>query len=226
MAHAVFVLVFMLLGGPLIRMVPMAALAAILVVVAWNMSESDRIRRLWRAPVGDRVILLSTFSLTVLVDLTMAIEVGVVLAAVIFMHRMTKAVTIGAAAPEAGEDDGAQRAALPPGVEVFEISGPLFFGSAASLGEVLGAVFRVGRRPRAFILRMGATPLIDATGASVLRDFIERCAEHKVRVILSELSPGPMQTLSAMKLGPESGLVEYAASYGEALAEARLAATP
>ena len=91
MFHALFVLVFMLGLGPLIARVPLASLAAVLAVVAWNMSERDRFGQLLNGLAGDRVVLLATFLLTVMVDLTLAIEVGVVLAAIIFMHRMAEA---------------------------------------------------------------------------------------------------------------------------------------
>src|SRR5690606_33262669 len=119
---------------------PFAALAAVLLVVAWNMSEVERFRHLMRAPWGDRAVLLLTFALTVAFDLTIAIEVGVVLAAFLFMHRMSEVVAVESHAPLIDEDEdvasetiGDQRGRLPPGVEAFRISGPLFFAVANRL---------------------------------------------------------------------------------------------
>ncbi|OYW34028.1 MAG: hypothetical protein B7Z41_03650 [Rhizobiales bacterium 12-66-7] len=158
--HAAFVLAVMLLLAPLAVYVPLASLAAILMVVAWNMSEIGKIRHLMSAPVGDRLLLLSTLGLTVAVDLTVAIAVGVVLAAVIFMHRMAGMTRVEVFSN--GEDgEGDVRALLPPGVEAFDVSGPLFFGAAAHLSEVLD---QIGQMPRVFILRM--EEVADRTGAA------------------------------------------------------------
>ena len=104
MMHAVFLLLFMLVLAPLAVYVPLASLAAVLVVVAWNMSEVHKFRHLMRAPLGDRAVLLVTFALTVLVDLTVAIEVGVVLAAILFMHRMAEVASVRQGAPFLEED--------------------------------------------------------------------------------------------------------------------------
>jgi SulP family sulfate permease len=229
MAHAVFVLLFMLLLAPLAYFVPLASLAAVLAVVAWNMSEIHRFRRLLRAPWGDRVVLLLTFGLTVVVDLTVAIEVGVVLAAILFMHRMGQAVTLstGQALFEADRDDlghppvdqYTQRDALPPGVEVYKLRGPLFFGSADRLTDLLN---RVGGSQRAFILRMREVSMIDTTGASRLRDFVEQCRRRGTRVIMSRLQSQPRQVLQRMGLLDS---IEQTHTYAEALALAqRLAA--
>ncbi|MGL4541730.1 MAG: SulP family inorganic anion transporter, partial [Polymorphobacter sp.] len=141
MLHAVFLLLFVLFAGDLMAFVPMAALAAILFIVAWGMSEIDRVRMLLRMPRADRVVLVLTFLLTVLVDLTVAIGVGVTLASLLFMARMSETVAINAGAtmvPEDGDDSGngpgnSQRDTLPPGVEVFQITGPFFFGVAGEL---------------------------------------------------------------------------------------------
>jgi SulP family sulfate permease len=210
MAHAVFVLIVMLAFAPLLKFIPLASLAAILVIVAWNMSEVERFRHLLRAPIGDRVVLLITFALTVLVDLTTAIGVGVVLAALVFMHRMS-----GVAGMEVGEeiwaeDDAAM--ATPggaDGVADYHLSGPLFFGSASGLSEMLKALITAGRLPKAFRLHLGQTPVIDASGAGVIRDFAERCKGQGVGVILAEVQPGPARVLASMGLGPGSEWVEY-----------------
>src|SRR5690606_34678516 len=140
--HALFLLVVLLLAGDLVAYVPMAALAAILLIVAWGMSEIDRFRQLMRMNVGERVLLLLTFALTVLVDLTVAIGVGVTLASLLFMARISEAT--GVLATDRSIEDPGQRAALPEGVEVFRIAGPMFFGVA---NEMLDALSQIGRAP-------------------------------------------------------------------------------
>jgi SulP family sulfate permease len=224
-AHAVFVGLFMLVGAPLAAHVPLAALAAILVMVAWGMSEPHKLMRLLRAPMGDRIVLLATLSLTVLVDLTVAIGVGVVLAAVIFMHHMAESASLSEGSVIDEDDDlGAaepsdQRDGLPPGVVVFQLRGPLFFGAATRFTELL---LTISSPPRAIILRMSRTAVVDATGVGVLRDFIRRCRQDGVRVILSGVREQPLQVLKSMGLGPGGGEVEYAENFAGAVALTRM----
>jgi sulfate permease, SulP family len=222
MLHAVFLLLFMLLLTPLISYVPLAALAAVLVVVAWNMSEIDRFRYLMRAPAGDRTVLLLTFALTVMIDLTVAISVGVVLAAMLFMHRMAEAVAIQShsAMIERDQDDYkldqeayTRRLRLPKGVEVFELRGPLFFGVANRLNDVLD---RMGPMPRAFILILRDVPLIDATGVSALEEFLTRCKRSDTTVFLAEMT-APVKSLLA-SMGVLESDVKAVDSFDEAVA--------
>lgn len=211
MLHAAFLLIFMLALAPLLAYVPLASLAAVLVIVAWNMSEVDHIRHLLRAPLGDRVILVLTFALTVLVDLTVAIGVGVVLAALMFMHRMAELGALRQSAADDGDDalsdTARRRAELPAGVEFFELRGPLFFGSAEHLMDVLQ---RTGPRPHAYVIHLREVPLVDATGAKTLRDFIERCARHRVAVILVGLQPAVAATLAEMHTLPHGNATAVA----------------
>nr|WP_210203487.1 SulP family inorganic anion transporter [Breoghania corrubedonensis] len=206
MLHAGFVLAFMMFLAPLANFIPLASLAAVLVIVAWNMSEIDKLRHLLHAPLEERLILLVTLGLTVLVDLTLAIEIGVVMAAMAFMHRMSQsvAVTLGVSAIEEEIDDFAeplpphdQRLALPDGVEVFQLRGPLFFGAASRLGEVLD---RAGPIPPVFILRMREVPLIDATGVGALESFVSRCTARGTRIIVSGIQDQPLTILTHMGL--------------------------
>ncbi len=205
MIHAAIVLAFMIGLGPLMARVPLASLAAVLTVVAWNMSERERFKHLLFGLPGDRLVLLATFLLTVLVDLTIAIEVGVVLAAIIFMHRMAEATAVsrGVSMIERDQDDFSRprteyqaRAELPAGVEVFELRGPLFFGAASRLIDALDAAFPP---PRAFVLRFRDVPLADASGVNALERFLKRCRSHNVSVIFSELQPSVRAALQ--KLG-------------------------
>lgn len=204
MLHAVFILVFMLVAWPLATYIPLAALAAVLLVVAWNMSEIDKFRHMMKAPVGDRAVLLITFALTVLVDLTVAIEVGVVLAAFLFMHRMSEAVEVQSHLHLIDEDvsDSAprdfvpmQEYELPPGVAASLIRGPFFFGVAMRLGETLD---RIGATPKVLIIRMRAVPIIDATGVTALQTMIDRCERNGTKVIITALQPQPARVLADM----------------------------
>jgi SulP family sulfate permease len=220
MMHAVFLLVFMLVAAPLMAFVPLASLAAVLVVVAWNMSEIDKFRHLLSAPMGDRVVLLVTFALTVMVDLTVAIEVGVVLAAILFMHRMAEVVMVQKGVDYLQDDvddalvpapDDSHRA-LPEGVEMLSLRGPLFFGSSRMLRDILDAMTT---RPRIFILRMSNVPIVDSTGVAALSDFMRRCRTLGIRVIISGLSPQPSEVLGRMNFAAAHENLRFAANFAE-----------
>jgi sulfate permease, SulP family len=184
--HAVFLLIFLLVAGRFIAHVPMAALAAILLMVAWGMSELDRFKSLLRMDQGERAILLLTFGLTVLVDLTVAIGVGVTLASLLFMARMSE--TAGLLPEELAIDDPTQRASLPAGVEVFRFAGPMFFGAAR---EMLDVLHRQGREPKIIILRMDRVPYIDSTGASALEAFVRQAYRNDTQLILCDFRKQP-----------------------------------
>jgi len=208
--HAVFLLIFMLVAGKLISHVPMAALAAILLIVAWGMSEVDRFKSLLRMDVGERALLLLTFGLTVFVDLTVAIGVGVTLASLLFMSRMSE--TAGLLPEELSIDDPAQRASLPVGVEVFRFAGPMFFGVAR---EMLDALRRSGRRPKIIILRMERVPYIDSSGASALEGFVRQAHGNGTQLILCDLREQPGEFL--IKLWPRFAGAERVATFQIAL---------
>lgn len=220
--HALTLLVFLVVAAPLAAHVPLAALAAVLVMVAWNMSEYERFLHLMRAPVGDRLVLLVTFFLTVLVDLTFAVQVGVVLAALLFMSRMADAVAIETADQliERDVDDFARPRGgrwgdeVPAGVEVFRIGGPFFFAVANRLGEALD---RVGTPPRLFVLDLDAVPFIDATGAAAIVTFVDHCHRHGTVVALAGVREQPRTVLSRLGLG-ERPDVRFAADVDAALA--------
>lgn len=228
--HALFLLVAMQVAMPLARHIPLAALAAVLVVVAWNMSEQDRVRHiLHTAPVGERLVLLATFALTVLVDLTTAIEVGVVLSAILFMHGMAEAVSLsrdGAQIVARDIDDftrppddrAIQIDALPPGVEAFKLSGPLFFGSAGRLADVMDLS---PGRPRAFILRMREVPFIDTSGVAALEAFVRRNRLRGTTVIVTGVQPQPLAVMRRMGLTETTPGFVLAHDFSEAIAIAQ-----
>jgi sulfate permease, SulP family len=214
--HAMFLLLFLLFAGRLIAYVPMAALAAILLVVAWGMSEFDRFRSLLSTDAGERALLLLTFGLTVLVDLTVAIGVGVTLASLLFMARMSE--TAGLMPTDQSVDDPAQRAALPKGVEVFRFGGPMFFGVA---GEMLEVLHRSGLTPKIIVLRMELVPYIDSSGARALESIVRQAHRNGTRVMLCDLRPQPAGFLD--KIWSHFAGAERVASFQEALARMPLA---
>lgn len=180
--HAVWLFIFMLLLAPLIVKVPLAALAAILMVVAWNMSEIKHVKEIMNAPKTDRIVLLLTFVLTVLVDLNFAIQAGIALASILFIDQMMKSTQIRAVLSEEDDPDSIAHKIIPPQVEVYEIQGPLFFGVAEKLVDTL-MLFE--RPPKVFILRMRYVPLIDAAGLHALEILHERLSHTDTQLILS-----------------------------------------
>jgi SulP family sulfate permease len=228
MLHSTFLLLFMLVLAPWMRYIPLAALAAVLLVVAWNMAEFESFKHLMQGPLGDRAVLLLTFALTVMFDLTVAIEVGLILAAFLFMHRMSEVVAIGSDVALLDEDVDDllpvkqprqnQRAQLPEGVEVYQVSGPLFFAVANRLDDVLN---QFPKPPRVFILRMRLVPLIDASGVTALRQLLARCAHNGTRLILSGLREQPRSILLQMGIKPDGANLQFARDFEEALIQAR-----
>ena len=209
--HSLVVLCVLLFAGPLVARVPLCSLAAVLVVVCYHMSEWRNFLFLLKAPRSDVAVLLATFGLTVLVDLTAAVEVGMVMAAFLFMRRMADTTTVGAAFGDrrktdrtaaaalgdaTDEEGGAAKEAesknLPHGVEVYRVSGPLFFGAADKLAEVLS---QIQEPPKVFVLRLGAVPVLDATGMHALREVQARFRRLRTLVFLCGLRPQPMAVL-------------------------------
>ncbi|MBD3772385.1 MAG: sulfate permease [Rhodobacteraceae bacterium] len=214
--HAVFLLLFILFATDLMAFVPMAALAAILFMVAWGMSEYERFIALLRMPNSDRAVLLLTFGLTVLVDLTVAIGVGVTLASLLFMARMAEAVEVDASGRQdvdLDSEDLHQRDTLPKGVEVFRITGPFFFGVA---GELLDTLRGLGQSPKVIILRMRLVPLLDSSGVQALDEFVEQAHVAGTKIVLSGVQAQPMVMLERVHLGGNSGKVFYAADFADA----------
>jgi len=207
--HALFLLIFILVAGKWLSLVPMAALAAVLLMVAWGMSEYDRFVALVRTDAGERGVLLLTFLLTVFVDLTVAIGVGVTLAALLFMMRMSE--TAGLAPIDVAEDPQL-RDHLPEGVEVFRFTGPLFFGVAS---EMLEAFRRSGQTPKAIILRMERVPYVDATGANALAVFTRQARHSGTDVWLVGLQKQPREFLG--KIQPRFAGARRASSWSAAL---------
>ena len=171
------------------------------------------------------MVLIVTFVLTVVFDLTVAIEAGVVLAAFVFMQRMSNTVEVESDAQMGSEDDELlerpgfeQREALPAGVEACRVSGPLFFAAVGRLDDVLS---QVPRGTRVFILRMRQVPIIDASGEAALRALLDRCKRHGVRAIFSGLQAQSLRTIKAMGLAKHPALLGLAPDFPAALDMAR-----
>jgi SulP family sulfate permease len=224
--HAVTLLLITLFFGRWAGLVPLAALAGILVVVAYHMSEWRTFRAELRAPKSDVAVLVATFLLTVLVDLTVAIEVGMVLAAFLFMRRMAEVTNISVLTHEfqdpaddfEGDPNAVRRRVVPPGVEVYEISGPFFFGAAETFRDQLG---RIASRPRVLILRMRHVPAIDSTGLHVLRDLVRRGRHEGMLVVLSDVHSQPVVAMERAGLYDELGEENIHGNIDDALNRAR-----
>jgi SulP family sulfate permease len=183
MLHALFVLAFMLVAAPLAGFIPLAALAGVLAVVAWNMAEKEELWHLARHSRADAVVLLATFGLVVFRDLTEGIVVGFALAGLVFINRMSAGTTIAESRlplPEIDLDrDG------DTDVVVYHLNGPWFFGAAARLGSVLD---QVSERPRALVVDFAAVPLIDSSGAYSFALLARKMARKEGRLVISGAS--------------------------------------
>jgi len=220
--HAATLALVLLGAGRYAEWIPMPTLAGILLVVAYNMSEWHVFVRLLRAPRSDVLVLLTTFGLTVAVDLTVAIQVGVVLAALLFMRRMAEVSQIQSLRDvvdyEAGEIDapGAARA-LPPGVEVFEINGSFCFGAARKFTEALLALHE---HPPCVVLRMRHVLAIDATGLHALEDVAARLRARGVELLLSGVHAQPLVAMERSGVLAKIGEERVFDRFDDALAKA------
>ena len=202
--HAFTLLLIILFIGKWAALIPMAALAGILVIVAYNMSEWENFISVVKGPRGDTAVLLTTFFLTVFIDLTVAIEIGMVLAVFLFMRNMIKFTDVNILTNddtdrEQGRDkDAISNYAVPKEVEVFEINGPLFFGAAYKFKD---AIRFIKKPPKVFIIRMRYVPIIDATGIRTLKEIHKESKNRGTKLILSEVhSKQVMDELSAARL--------------------------
>lgn len=183
--HAITLLVIMVLLGRWAKLIPMSCLAGILILVAYNMSEWRSFIAICKSSYFDAIILLSTFSLTVFVDLTLAIEVGIVLSAILFMKRMAD-LSNKPLANHIDTDVIEDYSNIPKEISIYEISGPLFFATARKYAELIQ---QVGIKSKVLIIRMRHVTFIDLTGAKNLKDALKSLQEKKVEVILSGISP-------------------------------------
>lgn len=212
MIHAVTLLLLMLFLSPLAAMVPLAALSAVLIFVAWNMSEIPHFIEILRSDLSDAIVMVLTFLITVLIDLTAAVQVGVILSAVLFLKKMTDSTTVQACrilmmeeskqGLEDPDSDILLREDVPSDVIVFEIRGPFFFAVADLLSEALR---RLTEKPRVFILRMRQVPMIDTTGLKAMRHFNSKCQEQGILFLVSGAQPAVLSLLRTAKLDEAIG---------------------
>ena len=195
--HALVLLAIFLLLMPLIELVPMACLAGVLVIVAYNMSGWRTVRSLLRNPKSDIAILATTFILTVVFNLTIAIEIGMLLAVLLFLRRVSENVQVSVLRDELDVAQGTEMTQhetlnIAKGVEVYEINGPFFFGVATKFDEVMR---EMGDKPVVRIIRMRKVPFIDSTGLHNLQILVESSHREGIRVILSGVNPSVQETL-------------------------------
>jgi SulP family sulfate permease len=186
--HAVVLLLILLFLMPLAQYIPMACLAGVLVIVSYNMSGWRVFKGLLKNPKSDVAVLLITFFLTVIFDLTVAIEVGLVIACVLFMKRVMETTKISVITDEIDPNNESdlevheEHLMIPQGVEVYEINGPYFFGIATKFEEIMS---RLGDRPKIRIIRMRKVPFIDSTGIHNLTTLCEMSQKENIHIILS-----------------------------------------
>jgi sulfate permease, SulP family len=225
--HSLTLLLITLAAGKWAGLIPMAALAAILVVVAYHMSEWRAFLAELSSPRSDVIVLLTTFLLTVLVDLTVAIEVGMVLAAFLFIRRMAGVVNIHAVTSEL-EDDNTERAyadansvrarRIPEGVEVYEINGPFFFGAAELFKDTLA---RVAKRPKVLIIRMRHVLALDSTAMHALKDVAHRSRRDGTLLLLADVHMQPLVALTGSAVLEAIGSENLYGNLDDALNRAR-----
>lgn len=223
--HSIILLLFLLLLAPLASGIPLCSLAAVLTLVAWDMSEVRKFKRLLRAPRSDVFVMLLTLALTVVVDLVVAVEVGVVLAALLFMKRMSEITDVSRPhwlSTERAEDERRSKA-VPEGVDVFQINGPFFFGVTDRLHDVLMVMRQM---PKVFILRMKRVGSIDATGLNALEAFVEICRKKDCLVLLAEVSPNVRKALERMRMDARVGHGNVYDSLDKALSRAKEVVSP
>jgi SulP family sulfate permease len=224
--HALTLLLITLFVGKWASLIPMATLAAILVIVSYHMSEWRGFVGELHSPRSDVIVLVTTFLLTVLVDLTVAISVGMVLAAFLFMRRMSSVSNVSQVTHDLTDDyevvesdnELLDRRSIPVGVEVFEISGPFFFGAAQAFKDTLG---RVSTKPKVLIIRMRHVPAIDSTGMRSLRDVVHRSRGDGTTVLLTEMHSQPLEAIRGTPTMDEIGLDNVCPSLDFALARAQ-----
>jgi SulP family sulfate permease len=229
MLHALFLLVFMLVAAPLASYIPLAALAAVLAVVAWNMAERHAFATLMKASRGDAIVLLATFLLVVFRDLTEGILAGFGIGALLFLHRMAQAVEVERPLIEQDVADSTNGDTHPrydaslatdPNIVIYRISGAFFFGAAAS---VAAALDRIGAQPKAYVIDFTAVSIFDSTAAATIAGFARKATRHGAALFIAGASPAIRRVLLAHEVQPP--LVAYESSLADGVVAARARTT-
>jgi sulfate permease, SulP family len=221
--HAVVLLLILLFLGNLTKHIPMACLAGVLVIVSYNMSEWRTFKALMKNPKSDVAVLLATFLLTVIFDLTIAIEIGLLLAVVLFIRRISETSTVSIFKNEVDEADyvetnaDVEKLKIPIGVEVYEIEGPFFFGVANKFEETMK---QVGDKPKVRIIRMRKVPFIDSTGSHNLENLIRMSVKDKTQILLSGVNDNVRSVLIQVGIEKLLGEQNICSNINEALERA------
>lgn len=221
--HAVVLLLILLFLGNLTKHIPMACLAGVLVIVAYNMSEWRTFKSLLKGQKSDVAVLIATFLLTVIFDLTIAIELGLVLAVVLFLRRISESTQISIFKHDIEEAEyiegntEAEKLVLPKGVEVYEIEGPFFFGVANKFEETMKML---GDKPKVRIIRMRKVPFIDSTGINNLKSLIQMSVKDKTKILLSGVNEQVHTALNKGGVADQIGQENICSNITEALARA------
>jgi len=222
MLHSVFLLGFMLTAAPLASYIPLAALAAVLAGVAWNMAEKHEFAALLRASWGDALVLLATFLLTIFYGLTEGIVVGFAIGAILFIHRMAEATGVETIESRDKPDDsnGGRTSydvalATDPDVVVYRITGVFFFGAASTVGAVLD---QISSRHKAFVIDFSAVPFLDSTAANTIEGICRKARRPGFRIYITGTSSAIRRTLIAHGVKPPA--VTYKHTIADAVASA------
>lgn len=226
--HALILFLFVLVLGPWVKMIPMCVLAAILVMVSYHMSEWHAFKSLLKAPKSDVIVLLTSFFLTVFIDLTVAVEMGLLISLVLFMKRMREVTKIQEVTQSFNDDvteeslrndpDSATRRKIPEGVVIYEAEGAFFFGVSELLRDTLDLSQTM---PKVLILRMRHVLAVDATGLRALRDLHKQCQNNKIQLIISGIHTQPFIAMDQSGLLDEIGKENIFREFDEALERAR-----
>lgn len=221
--HAIILLLILLFLGPLTKHIPMSCLAGVLIIVSYNMSEWRTFRSLLKNPKSDVIVLLVTFFLTVIFDLTIAIEIGLLLAMVLFMRRMTETTRVSVSTDKINLSNDSEVAhdnevlVIPEGVEVYEIDGPFFFGIANKFDECMKLL---GDKPKVRIIRMRKVPFMDSTGLHNLESLCRLSAKKNIQIILSGVNEKVRTVLIKNKMDEKIGAGNICSNIHEAIGKA------
>jgi SulP family sulfate permease len=227
MVHSLTLLLILLVFMPLAKVVPLASLAAVLMVVAYNMSEWREFKQLFSSPKSDVLVLLVTFSITVLVDLIVAIEIGVVLAAFLFMKRMADVAEVRLTRLDAAEEEDldvdfdfiaeSERIRVAPYIQLYEINGPFFFGAA---DKFLDALHEIGGTTETLILRMRNVPSMDATAVHAFKRLLEMCQHDRIKILVSGIQEQPLSVMRKAGIVDSIGQDHFFGTVEEAIEQA------
>lgn len=219
--HALTLLFIMLIFMPLAKLIPLSALSAILIVVAYNMSEWREFKMLFKSPKSDVLVLLVTFFITILIDLVKAIEIGMVLASFLFMKRMSEVSNVNINNLDAAEEDESDDVVylnaetkfnLPDYIQIYEINGPFFFGAA---DKFVDAFNEIGNKTKILIIRMRYVPAMDATAIHAFKRMINMCQHKHIQVLVSGINEQPFNALNKAGLVEEIGHDKFFATIRE-----------